>query len=226
MKKVLLGLMSVSLMMSCGSSDESNSEEEENNSIVAGKEEVDETVEEVDEEIEGGMYAAIETDKGTINVELFYEQTPLTVANFVGLAEGNLEVDGIVIDKPFYDGLKFHRVMADFMIQGGDPMGNGMGGPGYSFKDEFRSDLRHDGPGVLSMANSGPNTNGSQFFITHVETPWLDDVHSIFGHVVSADDQAVVDAIEQDDKIISVTISRETEKAKNFDANETFNKLR
>lgn len=219
-------MCTLSLLLSCGENEENQyNEDTVGESIVAGEEEVDETDNEVSEATEGGMYAAIETSKGTINVELFYEQAPLTVANFIGLAEGNLEVDGTVIDQPFYDGLIFHRVIADFMIQGGDPQGTGIGGPGYEFKDEFHPDLRHDSPGVLSMANSGPNTNGSQFFITHVETPWLDDVHSIFGHVVSEEDQAIVDAIEQEDKIISITIIRETEKAQNFDANETFNSL-
>lgn len=224
MKKIAIGIMSLGLLVACGGEEETT-EKNESDSIVAGEEVVEDQEEENNEPEEGGMYAEIDTDKGVIKVELFYEKTPLTVANFVGLAEGNLTYGDVTIDKPFYDGLTYHRVIADFMIQGGDPMGTGIGGPGYSFQDEFHPDLRHDSPGVLSMANSGPNTNGSQFFITHVETPWLDDVHSIFGKVVSEEDQAVVDAIEQGDKIKSITIVRETEKAKNFDANEVFNSL-
>ena len=138
--------------------------------------------------------ATIETDKGTITIDLHDEKAPKTVANFEKLAgEG------------FYDGLKFHRVIDDFMIQGGCPKGTGTGGPGYTFEDEFHKDLRHDGPGVLSMANAGPNTNGSQFFITHVECPWLDGKHSVFGHVREGQD--VVDAIKQGDVMNRVTVS-------------------
>ncbi len=144
--------------------------------------------------------AAMETNKGTINITLFAEQTPVTVASFVNL-----------VSKNFYDGLKFHRVIADFMVQGGCPLGTGTGGPGYQFEDEFDASLRHDAPGKLSMANSGPGTNGSQFFITHAPTPHLDDAHSIFGEVNAAADQAIVDAIEKGDKIISITISGDTE---------------
>lgn len=141
--------------------------------------------------------ATIKTNKGEIRVELFEDKVPKTVANFVKLAE-----DG------FYDGLNFHRVIEDFMVQCGCPEGTGTGGPGYTFEDEFHKDLKHDGPGVLSMANAGPNTNGSQFFITHVETAWLDGKHSVFGKVLD-DGQEVVDAIEQGDKMESVTISDE-----------------
>lgn len=139
--------------------------------------------------------AAIETSKGTINLTLFPEKTPVTCASFVNLAKNS-----------FYDGLNFHRVIGNFMIQGGCPSGTGTGGPGYRFEDEFDASLRHDAPGKLSMANAGPGTNGSQFFITHVPTPHLDDNHSIFGAVDSAADQQVVDAIAQGDKIISITI--------------------
>ena len=124
-----------------------------------------------------GMFAVMETNKGTIVLELFFKKTPLTVCNFVGLAEGALDA---AKGKPYYDGLIFHRVIKDFMIQGGDPLGKGTGGPGYRFPDEFDPSLTHDGPGVLSMANSGPGTNGSQFFITHVPTPWLDGKHTVF----------------------------------------------
>ena len=140
--------------------------------------------------------ATISTSKGTIRIELHGDKTPKTVANFEKLAG-----DG------FYDGLTFHRVIADFMVQAGCPKGNGTGGPGYSFEDEFDSDLRHDGPGVLSMANSGPNTNGSQFFITHVATPHLDDKHSIFGRVIEGQD--IVDTIQQGDVMEKVTVSDE-----------------
>lgn len=140
--------------------------------------------------------AAIETSKGTINITLFPDKTPVTVASFVNLANKN-----------FYDGLNFHRVIANFMIQGGCPLGTGTGGPGYRFEDEFNADLKHDAPGKLSMANAGPGTNGSQFFITHVPTPHLDGAHSVFGAVNSAEDQQIVDSIEQGDQIVSVTIS-------------------
>ncbi len=137
--------------------------------------------------------ATFETTKGTIRVQLHDDKAPKTVENFETL-----------VGKGFYDGLMFHRVIEDFMIQGGCPEGTGTGGPGYQFEDEFHSDLKHDGPGVLSMANSGPNTNGSQFFITHVATPWLDGKHSIFGQVI--DSQDVVDAIEAGDNIEKLTI--------------------
>ena len=141
------------------------------------------------------LSAEIITDKGTISVDLFSDLTPITVANFVNLAR-----------RGFYDGLNFHRVISDFMIQGGCPNGNGMGGPGYRFSDEFTSELRHDVPGKLSMANAGPGTNGSQFFITHVPTPHLDDAHTIFGSVKGAEDQEIVDQIEQGDQIQSINI--------------------
>ena len=139
--------------------------------------------------------ATIDTSKGSINLSLFADAAPVTVANFVNL-----------VGRGYYDGLDFHRVIANFMIQGGCPEGSGRGGPGYRFEDEFESALRHDRPGRISMANSGPGTNGSQFFITHVPTPWLDDAHSIFGAVAGAADQAVVDAIEQGDRIESITV--------------------
>ena len=167
-----------------------------------------------------GIYAEFNTSKGKIICLLEHKKTPLTVANFVGLAEGNITVNGISKNKPFYDGLKFHRVIKDFMIQGGCPLGNGSGDPGYKFEDEIVDDLRHSGPGILSMANSGPNTNGSQFFITHKETPWLDGKHTVFGHVVEG--QTVVDAIEQNDVINSIKIIRVGEDAKNWSAQRTF----
>ena len=143
--------------------------------------------------MENGIYAKFNTTKGAILVKLTHDLTPGTVGNFVALAEGNLENKARPQGKPYYDGLKFHRVIPDFMIQGGCPQGIGTGGPGYSFDDEFHPSLKHDKPGVLSMANSGPNTNGSQFFITQVATPWLDGKHTIFGEVV--DGQNVIDAI-------------------------------
>jgi cyclophilin family peptidyl-prolyl cis-trans isomerase len=166
------------------------------------------------------MYAKINTTKGDILIQLEFEKTPLTVANFVALAEGTLKNNKKDKGTPYYDGLKFHRVIADFMIQGGCPDGTGSGSPGYSFADEFHPDLKHDKGGVLSMANSGPATNGSQFFITHKETPWLDGKHSVFGHVVDGMD--VVNAIAQDDMINLVTIIREGSSAKAFDANSIF----
>jgi peptidyl-prolyl cis-trans isomerase B (cyclophilin B) len=141
------------------------------------------------------LKAVIETNKGTINLKLFADETPVTVGNFVNLAR-----------RGYYNGLKFHRVIPDFMIQGGCPLGDGRGGPGYKFQDEFVKELRHSKPGIFSMANAGPQTNGSQFFITHVPTPWLDGKHTVFGEVVSEADQKIVNQIAQGDKIISVTI--------------------
>ena len=142
--------------------------------------------------------ATIVTNRGSIRLQLHDQETPKTCANFEKLSK-----DG------FYDGLKFHRVLADFMVQTGCPQGTGTGGPGYNFQDEFHDSLRHDGPGVLSMANAGPNTNGSQFFITHVPTPWLDGKHSVFGRVLEGQD--VVNAIQQDDVMEKVTVSEEQE---------------
>ena len=167
-----------------------------------------------------GLYARFHTSTGQILAELEYEKTPGTVGNFVGLAEGNLENDAIPQGKGYYDGLKFHRVIPDFMVQGGDPKGTGSGGPGYQFDDEIVPDLKHDKPGILSMANAGPGTNGSQFFITHVPTPWLDGKHTVFGHVVEG--QEVVDQIEQGDEIEKLEILRQGEEASRFNAVETF----
>jgi len=143
----------------------------------------------------GNLTATIKTSKGEIKLNLFDDKAPVTVANFVNLAK-----------KGFYDGLKFHRVIADFMIQGGCPTGNGTGGPGYRFEDECTPELKHDKPGKLSMANAGPNTNGSQFFITHVPTPWLDGKHTVFGAVVDESDQEIVNSIRQNDTIETITI--------------------
>jgi len=170
--------------------------------------------------MENGIYAKFNTAKGAILVKLTHDLTPGTVGNFVGLAEGNLENDIKPQGKPYYDGLKFHRVISDFMIQGGCPLGTGTGGPGYQFDDEFHPSLRHDTPGVLSMANAGPGSNGSQFFITHVATPWLDDKHTVFGKVVEGQD--VVDAIQGNDALESVEIIRVGEEAQKWNAIEAF----
>jgi len=142
------------------------------------------------------MQANIETDKGTIKLKLFYDETPITVANFVNLA-----------NRGYYDNLNFHRVIDEFMIQGGCPQGTGVGGPGYQFADEFHPDLKHDKPGVLSMANAGPGTNGSQFFITHLATPWLDNNHTVFGEVMDDESQNIVNQITQGDQIVKVSIT-------------------
>jgi cyclophilin family peptidyl-prolyl cis-trans isomerase len=170
--------------------------------------------------LDDGIYAEFSTSKGKIICVLEYQKTPMTVANFVGLVEGNFKVGDSVFTKPFYNGLKFHRVIKDFMIQGGDPLGNGSGGPGYKFPDEIVADLKHTGPGILSMANSGPATNGSQFFITHKETPWLDGKHTVFGRVIQGQD--VVNTIAQDDKMNVVKIIRVGKEAKLFNASQTF----
>lgn len=168
-----------------------------------------------------GIFAEIYTNKGKIALQLEFQKTPITVANFITLAEGKNEfVTNDRKGKPYYDGLKFHRVIANFMIQGGCPLGTGAGDPGYKFKDEFDPSLKHDKPGIFSMANSGPATNGSQFFITHKDTPWLNNKHSVFGHVIEG--QKVVDAIAQDDVIEKVIIVRKGKVAKNFNAVKVF----
>lgn len=196
MKKLLLtAVLTATVLVSCKKEDETNLPE--------------------------GMYAEITTNKGTIVATLEYEKTPQTVANFVALAEGtHPEVDAQYKDKPYYDGLTFHRVIENFMIQTGDPLGTGEGGPGYQFNDEFNETLMHNKPGILSMANAGPGTNGSQFFITHQETPWLDNMHSVFGHVIEG--QVIVDSIQQGDKIETVKIIRSGKAAKDFDAPKVF----
>ncbi len=167
-----------------------------------------------------GIYAKFNTSKGVIVVNLEFEKTPGTVGNFVALAEGNLENNTKPQGKPYYDGLKFHRVITDFMIQGGCPLGTGTGSPGYSFDDEFHSDLKHDVPGILSMANSGPASNGSQFFITHAATPWLDNKHTVFGNVVEG--QEIVDAVAQNDVLKSIEIVRVGSAAESFNPVEAF----
>ena len=167
-----------------------------------------------------GLYAKFNTSKGEILVNLEFEKTPGTVGNFVALSEGNLENDSKPQGTPYYDGLKFHRVIADFMVQGGCPLGTGTGSPGYSFDDEFHPELKHDVPGILSMANSGPASNGSQFFITHVATPWLDNKHTVFGKVIEGQD--IVDAVAQGDTLDSIEIVRVGEAAENFNSIEAF----
>ncbi|WP_394749892.1 peptidylprolyl isomerase [Spongiimicrobium salis] len=170
--------------------------------------------------MQDGIYAKFNTSKGEILVKLTHDKTPGTVGNFVALAEGNLENTQKPQGTPYYNGLKFHRVIPDFMIQGGCPLGTGTGDAGYKFDDEFHPELKHSAPGVLSMANAGPGTNGSQFFITHVPTPWLDNKHTVFGHV--AEGQEVVDAIAQNDLIDSLEIVRVGSEAENWNAVEAF----
>ncbi|MFM1807947.1 MAG: hypothetical protein RLZZ242_672 [Bacteroidota bacterium] len=170
--------------------------------------------------MQDGIYARIETTKGEILIQLTHDKTPGTVGNFVALAEGNLENSVKSQGTPYYNGLTFHRVIPDFMIQGGCPLGSGTGDPGYKFDDEFHPELKHDRPGVLSMANAGPGTNGSQFFITHVPTPWLDNKHTVFGFVV--DGQSVVDRITQGDAIATIEIVRQGAEAAQWNAVEAF----
>ena len=172
-------------------------------------------------ELASGLYADIQTNKGDIILFLEMEKTPITVANFVALAEGEHPVVAEEFkNKPYYDGIIFHRVIDNFMIQGGDPTGTGTGGAGFQFDDEIHKELRHNKAGILSMANSGPKTNGSQFFITHKETPWLDGKHTVFGNVIKG--QEVVDSIKTNDTIIKVAIVRKGKKAENFDAPTVF----
>ncbi len=162
-----------------------------------------------------GLYAELETNRGTILCRLYYQKAPLPVTNFAGLASGQLETSqGPAQGEPFYDGLTFHRVIDDFMIQGGCPQGNGRGGPGYRFPDQIHPSLRHDSPGILSMANSGPDTNGSQFFITHKATPWLDGKHAVFGKVVRG--METVNAIQQGDTLQTVRILARGSQAREF----------
>ncbi len=167
-----------------------------------------------------GIYAKFETSKGIVLLELTYDKTPGTVGNFISLAEGTLKNDHKDAGEPYYNGMKFHRVIADFMIQGGCPQGSGVGGPGYQFDDEFHPDLKHNKPGTISMANSGPATNGSQFFITHGKTDWLDGKHTVFGYVIEGQD--VINNITQGDIIDSVTIERHGVAAKEWDALKAF----
>jgi cyclophilin family peptidyl-prolyl cis-trans isomerase len=200
-------LFSLVLMIGCGTTTKTDQDMQADSSTKTPEKEV---------QLSDGLFAKIITAKGTITVELEFEKTPLTVANFVGLAEGTKDYTPVKgrTGGPFYDGLTFHRVIPNFMIQGGDPLGNGRGGPGYYFPDEFVPVLTFSGPGVLAMANAGPNTNGSQFFITHNATPHLNYKHTIFGHVVEGQD--VVDAIRTGDTIEKIEIIRNGDKAANF----------
>lgn len=170
--------------------------------------------------MENGIYAKFNTSKGAILVKLEHELTPGTVGNFVALAEGNMENKVKPQGTKFYDGLSFHRVIPDFMVQGGCPQGTGTGDPGYKFDDEFHPSLKHDKPGILAMANSGPGSNGSQFYITHVPTSWLDGKHTVFGHVVEGQD--IVDAVAQGDKLETLEIVRVGDEAKKWNAIEAF----
>lgn len=232
MKNLSILLFSFIMLAACSRSSEQSTK---NDSEASSIEELSSSNSEITQEttpklntdsntMETGLFAKINTAKGSILIKLEMEKTPLTVANFVGLAEGKIPNNAKAAGVPFYNGLLFHRVIANFMIQGGDPDGSGGGGPGYLFQDEFHPDLRHTGPGILSMANRGPNTNGSQFFITHVETPWLDFKHTVFGHVVEGQD--VVNTIANNDKIDSIEIIRKGEAAEKFDALATFNQLK
>lgn len=175
------------------------------------------------DDLDPGIYAKITTVRGEILLKLHYDKVPMTVANFVALAEGNMPNKAVASGKPYYDGNKFHRVISDFMIQGGDPRSVSNSNAGYQFKDEFHPELLHEGAGVLSMANAGPATNSTQFFITHKSTAWLNGKHSVFGRVVTG--QEVVNAVQQGDKMDKVEIIRVGKEAKNWDALKTFKEL-
>ena len=171
--------------------------------------------------MQNGLYAILKTSKGDITLNLEFEKTPATVGNFVALCEGEMENSSKDLGVPYYNNLKFHRVINDFMVQAGCPLGTGTGNPGYKFDDEFHPELKHDKAGILSMANAGPGTNGSQFFITHVPTAWLDNKHTVFGSVLEGMD--IVDSIEQGDEIMDVKISRVGDEANSFNALKSFN---
>lgn len=171
--------------------------------------------------MENGLYAIVKTSKGNITLNLEFEKTPATVGNFVALCEGEMKNSSKDIGVPYYKNLKFHRVINDFMVQAGCPLGTGTGNPGYKFDDEFHPELKHDKAGILSMANAGPGTNGSQFFITHVPTAWLDNKHTVFGSVLEGMD--IVNTIEQGDEIIDIKISRVGDEANSFNALKSFN---
>ena len=171
--------------------------------------------------MENGLYAIVKTSKGNITLNLEFEKTPATVGNFVSLCEGEMKNSSKDLGVPYYNNLKFHRVINDFMVQAGCPLGTGTGNPGYKFDDEFHPELKHDKAGILSMANAGPGTNGSQFFITHVPTAWLDNKHTVFGSVLEGMD--IVNTIEQGDEIIDIKISRVGDEANSFNALKSFN---
>ncbi|MCT4665996.1 MAG: peptidylprolyl isomerase [Flavobacteriales bacterium] len=209
LKLIALGLISTSIV-ACGNSDNQKLKEVEK--AAANIEQKEEQKKPVVKDT--GLHAIIKTNKGDIKLGLQFERAPMTVANFVALAKGEMENDDKEKGTPFYDGLVFHRVIKDFMIQGGCPQGSGQGNPGYQFPDEIDAQLVHDGPGILSMANAGPGTNGSQFFITHKATPWLNGRHTVFGHVLEG--QAIVDTIAQGDNIIKVEIETKNKAAKEF----------
>ena len=171
--------------------------------------------------MENGLYAIVKTSKGNITLNLEFEKTPATVGNFVALCEGEMKNSSKDLGVPYYNNLKFHRVINDFMVQVGCPLGTGTGNPGYKFDDEFHPELKHDKSGILSMANAGPGTNGSQFFITHVPTAWLDNKHTVFGSVLEGMD--IVNTIEQGDEIIDIKISRVGDEANSFNALKSFN---
>lgn len=212
MKKII-NIVTVSLAVFCGFSCAGIEQKKDKNKLSKMDKEFLKNQEE-------GIYAKFETNKGTIITNLEFKKTPITVANFIGLAEGTLKNSVKPLGTPYYDGLIFHRVIPEFMIQGGCPLGTGTGDAGYKFADEFDASLKHTGPGILSMANAGPGTNGSQFFITHVATPWLDGKHTVFGHVIQGQD--VVNKIAQKDTIKTLTILRKGAEAEAFDAVKIF----
>ncbi len=231
MKQLLTALVIGFTLFSCGNNSSSTST---TSSSSNSKRKIDKKAiskEHIATNYKDGIYAQIHITEGDVLVKLEMDRAPLTVANFVALAEGDMPNSAKDLGEPFYDGLKFHRVISlangdgnDFMIQGGDPEGSGMGGPGYQFRDEFHPELRHNKPGILSMANSGPGTNGSQFFITIAPTPHLDFVHSIFGHVLEG--QRFVNQTLQNDKIDYIIIHRVGDLAENWDAMKVFNELK
>lgn len=226
MNRLNLVLLAMAFMFTSSVCESPASKKESAESEKSSSEEVVETEQEKKSakmELEEGMYAKITTNRGVIVMSLLFDKVPVTIANFVGLAEGVIENKAKPLGTPYYDGLIFHRVISkangdaqDFMIQGGDPDGRGTGGPGYKFQDEFVQDLKHDRPGVFSMANSGPHTNGSQFFITHVPTPWLDGKHTVFGYLVEGQD--IVNTTMKGDVMETVEIIRIGDAAKAFDA--------
>jgi len=236
MKKLFIafGFATLLFAVACSPSENNNSEAtSESTEVESSNENITNTPK--NKIMENGLYAKMNTSKGSVLIQLEFEKTPLTVANFVGLAEGVIENTHKGKGEPYYDGITFHRVIPNFMIQGGDPQGVGMGGPGYSFKDEFHPDLKHDVPGILSMANAGPGTNGSQFFLTVVPTPHLDGRHSVFGRVIEGMDVAEdIVNVARDGRdmpldpvfINTMEIVRVGEAAEAFDAAKTFADLK